>query len=239
MLLFLTATDHNQFLPEFRTCGYCKIETLVIGKAGDTQVEIIGLHHRIRIHADSRVNGHRIAMIVLPDPFVDEIGVASEEIHSLGRKIIPLTHLVDHPWHAQTGQQARMPAVLVVHVPDIAGRGMAIADMGRRHRGKHALGATGTGGNHHVIPGQVQRLESLGHERQIFLVPLGGTGELLHIGRDDMVVLETFRHMLSVIDQREHRCLGPDCQPILDDPLSPSVRRQPIMHNRDFHAIPQ
>ena len=125
--------------------------------------------------------------------------------------------------------------VVVVEVPHVAHGREAIADVRRTGGGTSALGHAVAGGQHEVVPAQVERLDRSGEQRQVLAIAGGGRGQALNKRGDDAPALDERRHAARHVEQGEEIGLGEQLAEHLETALAPAHAREPIVNQSDFH----
>ena len=92
-----------------------------------------------------------LATITLTNPGGNVMGVRYEVIHSRRGVEIPKPHVMRSRRENESGQGIHAFARLMVHVPDVAHRTVAIADMARSRRSDDSFSGAGLGTNYEIV----------------------------------------------------------------------------------------
>ncbi len=145
---------------------------------------------------------------------------------------VPGAHAGEQGGHGALADPAGGRAILVIMIPEIAHRRVAIADVRRVRRRQHAFGGPGLAADHEVVAVQIELLEREGHEREVGLVVAIGAGQLLDEGGAYIGGADRRRNRLGHIDMREDIGLREQPQQLLQHALPAPHRHQPVMDDR-------
>lgn len=170
-LRLVSASDDNKAFFQIDASPDGEIDALVIDEAGNYQVIIVRYFNGwLGIELCSGINRHCVPMVEFSDALPDEIGIADKEVNTVGGLFVPESHPMYHARHQFPFQPSCVGTVFVIHIPDVSGRRMAVADMRCLHRGDDSLAATGTGTDDEIKTGKIEGFEFFRHERKEVLV---------------------------------------------------------------------
>ena len=126
------------------------------------------------IYSDRRMDNRRIAPVIFSDAGRDCLRIGDEMVDPQRRDGVPVAYVVAERRHQKPCQRVRAHAVVVEHIPDIAHRRVAIADVDRVSGGDYALGWSGFAADDEVIAPQIDLFEGERHEGEVMLITAPG-----------------------------------------------------------------
>ena len=151
----------------------------VINKLSDKQeislfLKLSGLK---KTDIGGRMNYNGLPSVNPADPFRDETAVGNEMIHRLRRTQIVTPQTVFEQRHCELSGETGSPVIVVVHIPEITHRGMAITDMNCSGWFPDPFCRTGFTGNDQIIAAEIQPAQRRRHQRQILLAVVPRSGK--------------------------------------------------------------
>ncbi len=238
---FRPAADDPQAAPAAAVGLEAQLEPLVGRERGDDEV-VLSRHVRSRREeagVDRRRDHGRVAAVVAADAAGDVRAVRGEVVDAHGALRIPRPQ----PRRDGTDREARQrrhaagAEVVVVAVPHVAHRRVAVAEVERARRRAHALGDAVRAREDEIEAREVERFGRARKERQVVPVARRHGGQVLHEGRADLARLELRGDRARDVEQREDRGLGIEPGEREQHLLAAAHARQPVVDEGDLQLV--
>ena len=143
------------------------------------------------------------------------------------------------PGHDQALERAEAPRseVVVVAVPHVAHRRVAVAQVERARPGADPLGDAVGAGDDEVETPKVEALRGRGEQRQVAPIVSLDAREVLDEGRADVPRLELRRHRPADVEQGVDGRLGKEACEGEEDLLPSAHSREPVVNECDLQRV--
>jgi hypothetical protein len=220
-----------------------------VGGGGDRQIHafvrgerrhqerVRTLGRRLRRRGEEgRVHGWRqhlgAAAVVLADPGRHEAGVREVEVHPAGGRHVPAPERCEDPIAEGADCSPPRSEVRFLLIPDVAHRGVAVADVAPLRSPAGPLGDAVAGREDEPVTGQGKALDREWEERQIPAVAGIETGRALQEAGVDRVALDLGIDRARKVEQRVDRRARNEARDLAQDVLAPALTGQPVVNER-------
>ena len=135
-----------------------------------------------RCRGDRRIDHRRVTIVAVADALRDRVRDRDEAVDAFARGAVPAAQAgeraADDP-APNAAVEADLPQVLVLQVPRVAHRRVAVADVQLLARRAHALGHRVRTGDHEIVGGHVEVLDRAREKRQVAAKPRLREGQAL------------------------------------------------------------
>ena len=236
----LAVTGQHQRTAEAAADLHGQVHALVRGQTAEAEVVFPARfgpgREGVRVHR--RMDNGGLAAPVFADAPGHMAGIGHEVVHPLGAEEVPLPQGRQQQAHGQAGEPPRAPHVGGPVVPQIAHGRVAVADVQAVGPGDDPLGGPGLAGDDQIVIRQVQLLQGMGHEGQVFFVQPAAGGQAVDEGGADPVLPEPGQEFFPVHHMGEDVRLRIEAAQGLQHFFTAGHVDQPVMHQSDLHARP-
>ena len=230
----LGASSHEDESPAEQARGRDRVVEALVGHEGAHGQKEVGTRlGRVggaeEVDVDRRMQDPRRASVVAVDPRGDRGGVGQVAGGARRGRDVPFPQSRDGGGlqRTQAGPPGRKVEVeLLVRVPH---RRVAVAEVRHTGRRDRALGDAMRRRDDEVEPGEVERLDGRGKERQEVAVVTPREREAIQPRRPDRVALDRGRDRAGDVEEREDRGLGHERQDRLEDLFAAAHAVQPVV----------
>ena len=181
----------------------------------------------------------RVPPVNFLDPPRDVRRVGDKAVDARGALHVPAAYVMQHQprrRRLRAAQQPRLAQILVLQIPGVADRRVAVTHVQLVRAGEHAFRHRMAAGNHQVIAAHIQLLDRQWHQRQIAPITRARTRQLLdETGGRAFAEQPGAIFIGQEIHHREQIGVRKQCANLAQHALRSGVGHQPIMHHRDAH----
>jgi hypothetical protein len=181
----------------------------------------------------------RFPPVVFLDPLLDKSGIRNELVDPLARSHIPDPQVIRKGGDQEVLQPSpRIREIVVMHVPDISHRRVAVGDMEAAGHGKNSLGHAMTGAENQIVAAEIESFNGGREEREIISIIGRNLRQSLNKGGLDP---HSFNHPgQTVLDIKERIEVGLriELTEHFKNPLASSHPGQPVMDKSNSHPFP-
>lgn len=152
---------------------------------------------------------------------------------------------MDHRWHKGALNWRSVLKIIVIKIPHVSDRRMAIADMHGIWSSNDALAAARTRTHYKIVLSKIKSLPCPRHKRQQKLMMSLTARPILDISCANIKPMRPSWGFHFIVHKGVNRCIGPNFMKALKNLLCTALAHEPVVNQSDFwlfakitHAIP-